>query len=162
VYLHFGSRARFLLELTEGMGAGEVVQRADVLLAQAPTAAAALRALIELRDSHARRHRTVIAAFRAAMYGDPDVHRIWTARQRRRFRYVQRVAERMRREGVLRRDLPVADAAAFIWATLSFENWYHLVEVHGWSSKRYVSRMYQLLSRAVGPGGGRRVRRLES
>lgn len=155
VYLHFGSRAGFLLALVDHVRETEGFARMDDLVREAPTAEDALRRLVEVRAQSASRLQALNTAFNAAVRDDELAARVWQKRQALRLRTYEVLAERMKADGVLRRGLSPADAAALMWATLSFETWHYLVPARGWPAAKYVRHMYAMLRRALlQPGRG--------
>jgi AcrR family transcriptional regulator len=149
VYLHFGSRAKYLYALMAHLGGTEVFTKAEHTLRDAKTAREALRALIELRAANSAKLHRITLAFHSAMHTDAEVTRMWEERQARRLGMFHELAARMKREKVLRRGMTESDAAELMWSTLSFEGWYYLVHTRRWPKRRYVERMEEMLVRAL-------------
>jgi AcrR family transcriptional regulator len=149
VYLHFGSRGRFLADVVEHIGANDIFATAGAIVRDAPDGEAALRGLIELRARRSRRAYQVTTAFNSAIHADADAARIWKERQVRRLALFREVARRLEAEGRLRDDLTVSDAAALMWSTVSFESWHYLGETNGWSARRFTKRIHALLMRGL-------------
>jgi AcrR family transcriptional regulator len=151
VYLHFGSRAGFLLGLVDYVNAREGFDQGVARVDAAPTADAALRALIALRAESAPRLEPLLSALGGAMGDDEVVTAVWKKRQDLRWSAFMRLATRMQKERMLRRGMPVADAAALMWSATSFETWRYLVLVRGWSSRKYMKHAHAMITRTVGP-----------
>src|SRR6185503_4839548 len=145
VYLHFKSRARFFFALADATGADAVFGAAEALVRDAPTADAALRRLIELRAARSAVSYKLTAAFHAVAHADPEMAGLWDKRQARRLHVFRALARRFHAERRLRRGMSVDDAAALMWASLSFENWYYLVHANKWPARRFVARTHQML-----------------
>ncbi|MEO5815539.1 MAG: TetR family transcriptional regulator [Gemmatimonadaceae bacterium] len=150
VYLHFGSRAGFLLGLVDYVNNREGFDKAVARVEAATTADAALLQLIELRAASAPRLEPLIAALGAAMSDDAVVADVWKKRQELRWRTFRRLATRMQKENALRSDLSTTDAAALMWSASSFETWRYLVRTRGWSSRKYVTHIHDMITRTVG------------
>ena len=145
VYLHFGSRAGYLLALVDFVNERQGVRGVPDAIAAAPSARAALRLLIERRATTSPELQSLISAINAAMFSDPDAEAAWTKRQSIRYRPMRALAARMKTEGLLHRRVTIDDAASLIWATLSFETWNYLVQVKGWSKEKYVRQVENMI-----------------
>lgn len=154
VYLHFGSRAGFLLGLVDHVNAREGFDKSAANVDAAPTADDALRQIIALRADSAPRLELLISALGAAMGDDDVVAEVWKKRQELRWRAFRRLATRMQKEESLRSDLPTADAAALMWSACSFETWRYLVRTRGWSARKYVKHIHAMITRTVGTNDG--------
>jgi len=150
VYLHFGSRAGFLLGLVDYVNAREGFDQSVARVGAAPTADAALLQIIERRATSAPRLEPLLSALGAAMGDDEVVADVWKRRQELRWRTFRRLATRMQNEKKLRSDLSAADAAALMWSACSFETWRYLVRTRGWSSRKYVRHIHDMITRTVG------------
>ncbi|MEO8337715.1 MAG: TetR/AcrR family transcriptional regulator [bacterium] len=151
VYLHFGSRAGFLLGLVDYVNEREGFDKAGARVQAAATADAALREIIALRAESAPRLEPLISALGSAMGQDELVADVWKKRQALRWRTFVQLATRMQKERMLRRGMSMEDAAALMWSATSFETWRYLVLTRGWSSRKYTKHIHDMITRTVGP-----------
>ncbi|MEO8621052.1 MAG: helix-turn-helix domain-containing protein [bacterium] len=149
VYLHFGSRAGYLMSLVEHVNAREGIPEGVARALGQPTAEKALRAIVRLRATTAPRLSPLIAAINAAASGDADAAGLWRERQIVRLRPMLAIAQRFRDEKRLVPGLTVKDAANLLWSMLSFESWHYLVATGGWSKEKYIRVTYAAAMRAL-------------
>jgi hypothetical protein len=89
------------------------------------------------------------AAFDAVRRQDPAIERAWQDRLAHRHENARDIANRLRKDGVLRPDLDVDTATDLLWAMLSFRLWEDLVVGRGWSAKRYREHIESALRRML-------------
>lgn len=149
VYLHFGSRAGFLNEAADHAWQKLGLPDPRVLVRDAASARAALRLLIELRARTAQE----LAPFQYVPGSDsaPDaaLMEAYAQRQRQRLEVFVLIAKRAKAEGVLRSGVSVAAAAQLMWSVLSVPVWRSLVDLQGWSRRKFIRQMDDFLSHAL-------------
>jgi len=149
VYLHFGDRARLLLELLAW--ADHAFKLGDLLarVTEAPSGVEALQRMVEVHAAYSPRIDALVGILEAHQYQDPAVAA--ALRDRLDFRRAahRAVIARIAAEGDLASGWTVDAAADLFFAATLPAPWRELTGARGWSAKQYAERMSQLLRRAL-------------
>jgi AcrR family transcriptional regulator len=135
VYLHFADRTALLTALVRHVDGGRAVKIATI--AKAPSARAAVAAMVALGASDNPGLRPVVRIFDGLRQGDAAVEAVWQDRQSDRLAPCRAIAERFQREGALALHLSLDAAADLLWTLTSPLLWEELVIGRGWSAERY-------------------------
>lgn len=150
VYLHYGSKGGLLHELAryehERTGIGAL---ADRTVWSAPDAVAALDAWVALFASFAPDVLDFVRVLDTARRSDPDAAAVWRDQSEDRLQGCRRLAEWLKRDGVLASGWTVSGAADLIWAIASLHMYEELVIERGWSPSRFTRHIQQTLRRAL-------------
>lgn len=150
VYLHFGSKAGLLIELARyEHERGGIAELADRTVWSAPDAVVALDAWVALFPAFAPKVLDFVRALEVARRSDPDAARVWHDQSEDRLRGCRRLAEWLKRDGVLAEDWTVARAADLIWALASLQAYDQLVVERGWRPSEFTRRIQQTLRRTL-------------
>jgi len=145
VYRIFGSKASLFTAVVEALLAGGPA-RARIPVEDRP----AIRAVRDEPDPRTqvaryaatqpgihRRAGPLLRALRDAKAGDAELTRLWDDLEAWRYEGQGRFAERLAEEGVLRRELSIAEAKDVLWTLCSLATYDSLVRDRGWTDKRY-------------------------
>jgi AcrR family transcriptional regulator len=148
VYLHFGSRGG-LLKATLGyvedvLRFGERIQ--PVLRGQGVET---LDALVDFMGGFLPDTYGIAKAFLAVREIDPDAAAAWDERMRILYEGCLTTVRCVAREQMLSPDWTLEEAADFVWAMLSIDNWEHLTIERGWTQADYTMRMKRVLKLAL-------------
>lgn len=150
VYLHFGSKGGLLLELAryehERTGINAL---ADRTVWAASDASAALDAWVDLLVAFAPSVLAFVRVLDGARRSDPDAAAVWQDQSADRLQGCRRLADWLKRDGVLATDWTVGGAADLIWAIGSLQMYDELVIERGWSSSRFTRHIQQTLRRTL-------------
>ncbi len=142
---HFRSKAELLLALVrrvdEVIGVSEGLARYRA----AVTAQAAIEAAARMQAEMEPRLRPIAQVLYAAREADPAAKAAWDDRMRGRRAEALALAQRLKREGMMRHGWTVEEAADVIVALFSVHVHEYLVAERGWSAGRFSRRMAQIL-----------------
>ncbi len=154
VYLHFADRADLMVALARHVdhkrGLAEEIQRVN----SAPTARAALSAMVALQARTNPDIWAVARAVDAVRRTDDAAERSWQDRLQHRLEGCRQLIARLEREGELRKDIDPAAAADLLWTITSLRTWEDLVLQRGWTPEHYQSHITRLLLAALTRDGG--------
>ena len=149
VYLHFGDRAKLLLELLawgdEALKLGDLLAR----VTEAPTGVQALERMVEVHAAYSPRIDALARILEAHQYQDPAVAA--ALRDRLSFRRAahRAVIARIAAEGDLASGWTVDAAADLFFAVTLPAPWRELTGACGWPAGQYADRMSRFLRRAL-------------
>ena len=150
VYLHFGSKGGLLLELAryehERTGISAL---ADRTVWSAPDAAAALDAWAALFAAFAPEVLDFVRVLDGARRSDPDAAAVWRDQSEDRLQGCRRLADWLKRDGVLTTGWTVSSAADLIWAIASLQTYDELVIERGWRPSRFTRHIQETLRRTL-------------
>ena len=135
VYLHFADRTALLTALVRHVDGGQAVKAAAI--AKAPSARAAVAAMVALGASDNPGLWPVVRIFDGLRQGDAAVEAVWQDQQSDRLARCRAIAERFQGEGALAPHLSSDAAADLLWTLTSPLLWEELVIGRGWSAERY-------------------------
>jgi len=135
VYLHFADRTALLTALVRHVDEGRAAKVAA--LATAPSARAAVAAMVALGASDNPGLWPVVRIFDGLRQGDAVVEAVWQDRQSDWLALCRAIAERMQEEGALAPHLSLDAAADLLWTLTSPRLWEELVIGRGWGAERY-------------------------
>jgi len=135
VYLHFTDRTALLTALVQYVDEGWAVKIAA--LAKAPSARAAVAALVALGASDNPGLWPVVRIFDGLRHGDAAVEAVWQNRQGDWLDTCRAIVERFQGEGALAPHLSLDAAADVLWTLTSPRMWEELVIGRGWNAERY-------------------------
>ena len=154
VYLHFADRADLMVALARHVdqkrGLAEEIQRVN----NAPTAKAALSAMVALQARTNPDIWAVARAVDAVRRTDDAAERSWQDRLQHRLEGCRQIVDWLRREGGLRDGLDPVTAADLLWTLTSLRTWEDLVLQRGWTPEHYQSHITRLLLAALTGDGG--------
>lgn len=145
VYLNFADRADLLLALVryvdEKRGLAEELKK----IADAPTALEAVREAVALQARMNPGVWAIARALDAVRRTDNAAEKGWQDRLKARLEGCRQIAERLRREGMLRKEWGVGAATDVLWNVTSLRTWEDLVLQRRWTAAQYEERIYRLL-----------------
>jgi len=145
VYLHFRDRSDLLMALVRFVdvksGIGEAVRK----IAQAPTGAAGLKAMVSLQARTNPAIWPVAHALDAVRRRDRAANRSWQDRLEDRLVVCRGIVDRLKQSGELRRGLDAGTATDLLWTMTSLRMWEDLVLERKWTAQRYEARLTELL-----------------
>jgi AcrR family transcriptional regulator len=144
VYLHFQDRAALLVAMARHADEARDISAKFAAIAKAPSARAAVAALVALRAGDNPGAWPVERIFEALRQGDTAVEAAWRERLAGPLEACRAIALRFQGEGALARHLPPAAAADLLWSLTSPRLWEELVIGRGWSAERYRSHVTYL------------------
>ncbi|MEO5900322.1 MAG: TetR/AcrR family transcriptional regulator [Ilumatobacteraceae bacterium] len=97
----------------------------------------------------------LLLALRDAATTEPEAAAVWRDISERRATNMRRLVEDLQHAGGLRHDLPIEDAADFVWATNSPELYTLMCVERSWTPDHYEAWLVDLWSRYLLPGGHR-------
>ena len=142
VYLHFQDRTALLVAMARH--ADEARSAKFTAIAKAPSARAAVAALVTLRAGDNPGAWPVERIFETLRQGDRAVEAAWRERLAGPLEACRAIALRFQGEGALARHLSPAAAADLLWSLTSPRLWEDLVIGRGWSAERYRSHVTYL------------------
>ena len=95
----------------------------------------------------------LLLALRDAATTEPEAAAVWREISQRRATNMRRLVEDLQHAGGLRDDLPIEDAADFVWATNSPELYTLMCVERGWTPDHYQAWLCDLWSRYLLPRG---------
>ena len=137
VYLHFTDRTALLTALVRYVDERRGLAAKIAALAKAPSARAAVAALVALGASDNPGLWPVVRIFDGLRQGDAAVEAVWQDRQSEWLGICRAIAERFQGEGALAPHLSLAAAADLLWTLTSPRLWEELVIGRGWNAERY-------------------------
>ena len=149
VYLHFSDRTALLVALVHHVDEALGLPAKVAAIAQAPSARAAVAAMVALQAGDNPGLWPVARIFDSLRYGDPAVEAAWQDRLADRLRDCRALAQRFADEGALAPHLSLDAAADLLWTLTSLRLWEDLVIGRGWSAERYRSHVTYLAVGAV-------------
>lgn len=144
VYLHFGGKARLLLELVEWVDCKERLSQS----VPAPTAAdpaVALEEAVCAVMGYAPKIHKLALVLSVARHSDPAAAAAWDDRMAGRRKYCRGLVARLHRDRRLADGWTVATATDFLWTLISVQTYESLTADCGWAT----SRAAKLLARAA-------------
>jgi AcrR family transcriptional regulator len=135
VYLHFADRTVLLTALVRHVDEGRAAKIAAI--AKAPSARAAVAAMVELQAGDNPGLWPVTRIFDGLRHGDAAVEAVWQERQGDWLGTCRAIAERFQGEGALAPQLSLDAAADLLWTLTSPRLWEEVVVGRGWSAERY-------------------------
>jgi AcrR family transcriptional regulator len=149
VYLHFGDRARLLLEVLawadSALGLAELMKRVRA----ADTGVGALERIVEVHAAYSSRIDAVARALEADQYRDKAVAAALRDRLDVRRAAHRDVIARIAEEGLLADGWTVESATDLFAAVTMLAPWRELTEANGWSAEQYAERISKLLRTAL-------------
>jgi AcrR family transcriptional regulator len=142
VYLHFADRTALLLALVRHVDEAGAAKRAAI--AKAPSARAAVAAMVALQASGNPSLWPVARIFDNLRHSDPAVDAAWQDQQAGRLRSCRAIAERFQLEGALAPHLSLDAAGELLWTLTSLRLWEDLVIGRNWSADRYRTHVTYL------------------
>ena len=147
VYLHFADRTALLTALLRHVDAGRSAKVAA--LAGAPSARAAVAAMVALGAGDNPGLWPVARIFDGLRHGDAAVDAVWQERQGAWLATCRAIAERFQDEGALAPHLSRDGAADLLFTLTSLRLWEELVIGRGWSAERYRRHIAYLAAGAL-------------
>jgi AcrR family transcriptional regulator len=144
VYLHFESKADLLRALHQRVYEQDV----EPVMHKVWDRGTAVEGLNAFVDASAKALPKIIAIAKAldtARPADPDVEATWTEPAAGRYADCRRMAEWLKRDGVLVPEMKVAEAADILWSLMSFGGYDSLVVDRGWAPTRWARWVEQTL-----------------
>jgi len=137
VYLHFADRTALLTALMRHVDEGRGLAANVAAIAKAPSARAAVAAMVALGASDNPGLWPVVRIFDGLRHGDAVVEAVWQDRQSDWLGTCRTIAQRFQGEGALAPHLSLDAAAELLWTLTSPRLWEELVIGRGWSAERY-------------------------
>jgi AcrR family transcriptional regulator len=144
VYLHFADRTALLLALVRHVDEVRGLATKIAAIAKAPSARAAVAAMVALQASDNPILWPVARIFDGLRHGDPAVDAAWRDQLTDRLRGCRAIAERFQQEGALAPHLSLDAAGELLWTLTSLRLWEDLVIARGWSADRYRTHVTYL------------------
>ncbi|HKX65473.1 MAG TPA: TetR/AcrR family transcriptional regulator [Rhizomicrobium sp.] len=144
VYLHFADRAALLMALVQHVDEARGLAAKLSAIARAPSARAAVAAMVALQASDNPGLWPVARIFDSLRQGDASVDAVWRNRLTHWRDTCRAVAERFQQEGALAPHLSLDPAADLLSTLTSPRLWEELVIGRGWSAERYRSHVTYL------------------
>lgn len=148
-YLHFDSKVDLLLALVSYVDDLEGLPHFRARIEDASSGAEALRCFVDLVAALTPRVYRVGIALAAAAEHDPAARAAWTDRLEARRATCGSIVARLEGEGSLADGLGVRDAGDLLWALSSMRVFEDLVEVRGYSLRRYRRILEHTILRAL-------------
>jgi AcrR family transcriptional regulator len=149
VYTHFPSKADLLVAAVQRARELADVESGIRAIYAAPTAVAALDALVELHGSFVPRFLRAHVAVERERANDPDVEFAFTNRRAGRRQVAAHIATRLRAEGYLTEPWTVQTAGELIESVTSGTFTAQLLRDAGWSGDEVGARLRLLLRRTL-------------
>ncbi len=144
VYLHFQDRAALLVAMALHADEARALAAKFAAIAKAPSARAAVAALVALRAGDNPAAWPVERIFETLRQDDALVEAAWRDRLAGSLEACRAIAQRFQGEGALARHLSPDAAADLLWSLTSPRLWEELVIGRGWSAERYRSHVTYL------------------
>lgn len=148
IYLHFESKADLVKALHDCIYERDV-EPATRRIWEAPTALDALDAWMVAGGEAIPKILAIAKALEAPRRFDPEAAEAWQAPAAGRYGDCLRLAQWLKRDGVLKPGLKTGDAADMIWMLTSFGSYESLVVDRGWSVGRWNKWVRQALGDAL-------------
>ena len=148
-YLHFGSKADLLLALVSHVDEVEGLPHLLTRIQEAPSGVEALKRFVDLVAALTPRVYRIGIALAAAAEHDSAARAAWMDRMEARRATCRSIAARLEAEGSLADALTSVAAADLLWALSSMRVFADLVEVRGYSVRRYRGILEHTLLHAV-------------
>lgn len=149
LYLHFADRTELFLELSRVIDASERTPARQRRVDDAPTGRDALREAVTLQAWLKPRLEGIATTMDVLRRTDPGAQAAWDEREQARLGRCETVVRRLEADAVLAPDWDVATATQLMWAVTSQRVWDDLVHTQGWSQRRYVRHVSDLLDRSL-------------
>lgn len=147
VYLHFADRSALLTALVRYVDEGRAAKLAAI--AKAPSARAAVAAMVALGASDNPGLWPVARICDGLRHGDAVVEAVWRDRQNDWLGTCRAIARRFQGEGALAPQLSLDAAADLLWTLTSPRLWEELVIGCGWNAERYRRHVTYLAAGAL-------------
>ena len=144
VYLHFQDRTALLVAMALHADEMRDLPAKFAAIANAPSARAAVAALVSLRAADNPGAWPVERIFESLRHDDAVVEAAWQDRLAGSLAACRAIALRFQGEGALARHLSVDGAADLLSSLTSLAWWEELVIGRGWSAERYRSHVTYL------------------
>jgi AcrR family transcriptional regulator len=144
VYLHFQDRTALLVAMALYADDTRDLSVKFAALAKAPSARAAVAALVALRANDNPDFWPVERILESLRHGDAVVEAVWQDRLAGSLEACRAIAQRFQVEEALARHLSLDGAADLLWSLTSQRLWEDLVIGRGWSAERYRSHVTYL------------------
>jgi AcrR family transcriptional regulator len=148
-YLHFGSKADLLLALVSYVDEVEGLPHLLTRVRDARSGVEALKRFVDLVAELTPRVYRVGIALAAAGENDSAARTAWMDRMEARRATCRSIAARLEREGSLADAITAVDAADLLWTLSSMRVFEDLVEVRGYSVRRYRGILEHAALRSV-------------
>ncbi len=150
VYLHFGSRARLLLEMVRYHDeAARITERMTAAMRDC-AARDAIATYVRAWCEYLPELMPFASALSSAPASDKAAQAAWRDRMGfLRERAGARVIRRLAEEGLLAPGWTVEQATDWLWSQLHPDNWRHLVEEAGWDKRTFAERLASSLKSAL-------------
>ena len=149
VYLHFRDRTALLLALARHVDEGRDLSTRSAAIVKAPSARAAVAALVALGASDNPAFWPVERILDSLRHDDAAVDAAWQDRLAGSLNLCRSIARRFQAEGALAPHLSLDAAADLLWSLTSLRLWEELVIGRGWSAERYRSHVTFLAAGAL-------------
>ena len=137
VYLHFGSKRGLLLALVDWVDQVEGLEELLASARSAPSAIAALDAMVHLTAMYTPRIYKLAAVLEVARRTERDFDAAWQDRMAHRRRNMGAVVKWLADAGDLAEGTTVRSGTDIVWTMLSVHVFEDLVVDRGWSTERY-------------------------
>ena len=151
VYLHFGSKRGLLLALVDWVDQVEGLEELLAAARSAPSAIAALDALVHLTAVYTPRIYKLAAVLEVARRTDGDFDEAWRDRMAHRRRNMGAVVKWLADAGDLVEGTNVKSGTDVVWTMLSVHLFEDLVVDRGWSTERYEAFVGDVLHHRLLP-----------
>jgi len=149
VYLHFQDRTALLVAMALHADEARDIAAKFAAIAAAPSARAAVAALVALRAGDNPRAWPVDRIFETLRHNDAVVEAAWQDRLAGSLEACRAIAQRFQGEGALARHLSLDGAADLLWSLTSQRLWEELVIGRGWGAERYRTHVTYLAASAL-------------
>ena len=151
VYLHFGSKRGLLLALVDWVDQVEGLEELLAAARSAPSAIAALDAMVHLTAVYTPRIYKLAAVLEVARRTDGDFDAAWRDRMAHRRRNMGAVVKWLAEAGDLADGMNVKAGTDVVWTMLSVHLFEDLVVDRGWSTERYEAFVGDVLHHRLLP-----------
>lgn len=151
VYLHFGSKRGLLLALVDWVDQIEGLEELLAAARSAPSAIAALDAMVHLTAVYTPRIYKLAAVLEVARRTDRDFDAAWRDRMAHRRRNMGAVVKWLADAGDLADGMSVKAGTDVVWTMLSVHLFEDLVVDRGWSTERYEAFVGDVLHHRLLP-----------
>lgn len=151
VYLHFGSKRGLLLALVDWVDQVEGLEELLTVARSAPSAIAALDAIVHLTAVYTPRIYRLAAVLEVARRSDPDFDAAWQDRMAHRRGNMGAVVKWLADAGELADGMSVKSGTDIVWTMLSVHVFEDLVVDRGWSTERYEAFVEDVLHHRLLP-----------
>lgn len=151
VYLHFGSKRGLLLALVDWVDQIEGLEELLTVARSAPSAIAALDAIVHLTAVYTPRIYRLAAVLEVARRSDPDFDAAWQDRMAHRRGNMGAVVKWLADGGGLADGMSVKSGTDIVWTMLSVHVFEDLVVDRGWSTERYQAFVGDVLHHRLLP-----------